>query len=265
MAELILTEEELAADTWLELDDATIGKLVKHTALQLKDTPNRSAEQAALWWWAAAIMMVGATADTNADTFTQTIKGYSRHGQIVGDFKITVEKLPEAGASALLRGPEVVDQAQGESIVVRSDGEPHRPLASSLLDSAVRERLIHSGDKDAASQAHRIVESALPEAVQFLFRRMRLFGIVPTFYAGDALYSATGAPTSGNGPDKALKTLAEDLVEQWGLAADSATGIVKGVARHLIDVDRLPESVALTLAKDISQGDVIALSAYQAM
>jgi len=260
MAELILTEEELAADTWLELDDATIGKLVKHTALQLKDTPDRSAEQAALWWWAAAIMMVGATADTNADTFTQTIKGYSRHGQVVGDFKITVEKLSEVGG-----GPEVVDQAQWDSIVVRSDGEPHRPLASSLLDSAVRERLIHSGDKDAASQAHRIVESALPEAVQFLFRRMRLLGIVPTFYAGDALYSATGAPTSGNGPDKALKTLAEDLEEQWGLAADSASGIVKGVARHLIDVDRLPESVALTLAKDISQGDATALSAYQAM
>lgn len=262
MAELILTPEEQAAATWMELDDATIGKLVKQTALQLNDTADRSADQAAVWWWSAAIMMVGATADTNADTFTQTINGYSQNGQVVGDFKITVEKLPEAGAAPLRQGLEVVDQ---EHIVVRSDGEPHRPLASSLLDAAVRESLVHPGDKDAASLAHRIVESALPEAVQFLFRRMRLFGIVPTFYAGDALYSATGAPTSGNGPEKALKTLEGDLQEQWGLTADSASGIVKGVARHLIDVDRLPESVALPLAKDIFQGDAIALSAYQVM
>lgn len=36
MAELILTEEEQSANTWLELTDETLGKLVKATALTLK-------------------------------------------------------------------------------------------------------------------------------------------------------------------------------------------------------------------------------------
>ena len=35
MAELILTEEEKAAATWLELPDETVGKLVKKIAADL--------------------------------------------------------------------------------------------------------------------------------------------------------------------------------------------------------------------------------------
>lgn len=33
MAKLLLTDEEIAAHSWLDLDDASLGKVLKHAAL----------------------------------------------------------------------------------------------------------------------------------------------------------------------------------------------------------------------------------------
>jgi hypothetical protein len=64
MAELILTEAEKSALTWMELDDATLGKVVKKTALSLKE---HSEEQQKIWWFAAAMLLCGMAEDAKAD------------------------------------------------------------------------------------------------------------------------------------------------------------------------------------------------------
>lgn len=90
MAKLILTEEEKAAATWMELDDATIGKLVKKTALGLMSLKD---EQAHVWWWSAAILLCSMASDANADKFEQEILGLTHSGEERGNWRITVERI----------------------------------------------------------------------------------------------------------------------------------------------------------------------------
>lgn len=47
MAELILTPEEIAEHSWLDVDDATLGKAVKHMGLTL--IPKMKADAARRW------------------------------------------------------------------------------------------------------------------------------------------------------------------------------------------------------------------------
>lgn len=90
MAELILTEEEQAAATWLELDDATVGKIVKKTALGLLDHSN---EQRRVWWFAAALLLCGMADDANADTFSQDINNFTHEGDDRGNWRVTIERI----------------------------------------------------------------------------------------------------------------------------------------------------------------------------
>lgn len=92
MAELILTEAEKAANTWLELDDATVGKLVKKTALGLK---NHSEERGKVWYVSAVMLLLGMVADSNAEEFSTTINGFSDPAGYRGDFEINIKhKVP---------------------------------------------------------------------------------------------------------------------------------------------------------------------------
>lgn len=90
MAELILTKEEQDAATWLELDDATVGKIVKKTALGILDHSN---EQGRVWWFAAALLLCGMADDANADTFSQEINNFTKEGNDRGDWRITIERI----------------------------------------------------------------------------------------------------------------------------------------------------------------------------
>lgn len=96
MAELILTEAEKAATTWLGLDDAALGKVVKKTALSLKE---HSEEQQKLWWFAAALILCGMAADANATKLTHDIEGLSEEGAVRGDWRITVERIEAPSTS----------------------------------------------------------------------------------------------------------------------------------------------------------------------
>src|SRR5699024_5247050 len=92
MAELILTEEERAAATWFELDDATIGKIVKKQALAIM---NKSEEMQRVTTMSAAMLLCGFAAEANAAEMTQEIRGFTQGGQEFGDWKVTVKRLPE--------------------------------------------------------------------------------------------------------------------------------------------------------------------------
>lgn len=123
-----------------------------------------------------------------------------------------------------------------------------------------------TGQKTPRRQArHPDLDKAMPAVVEFLFKKMRLAGIVPAFYAGAALSAATGAPTGGYRPEAALRSLELELRTQLSLSEESAAAVVKALAIQLIDVDLLPHEAGAAVAMGISQGTAIAQSALDAM
>jgi hypothetical protein len=90
MAELILTDEEKASNSYLDWDDAALGKLTKKVALTIRD--GRADDKLPIIANAAAMMLVGMAHDSNAETFTLTLGGCTHHGEPVGDWKVTVKR-----------------------------------------------------------------------------------------------------------------------------------------------------------------------------
>lgn len=88
--ELIMTEEEKAAATWAELDDESVGKVVKSLMFKIKEHAD---EEKTMFFWSAAIALCSLVADTNADTFKETIEGLTNNGEPLGDWRITISKL----------------------------------------------------------------------------------------------------------------------------------------------------------------------------
>lgn len=86
---LILTAAEKKAATWAELDDASLGKVVKAMMSKIRET---SEEQGKLFYLSAAIILCGAAVDANADRLVQTIEGLTIKGQTWGNWKIIIQK-----------------------------------------------------------------------------------------------------------------------------------------------------------------------------
>jgi hypothetical protein len=87
--ELILTEAEKKAATWLELDDESVGKLVKASALKIIDNDN---EQGRVAFWSAAIILCSMAAEANAETFKQTLDNLTIKGKSFGKWELTIKK-----------------------------------------------------------------------------------------------------------------------------------------------------------------------------
>jgi len=90
MSQLIFTEEEKAAATFLELSDETVGQLVKHTALKFLEADK---EKERLGIMSACLIITGFVGDANAETTTIDLNGTTAHGRNAGDWKITVERV----------------------------------------------------------------------------------------------------------------------------------------------------------------------------
>lgn len=88
--ELILTEKEKSAETWNELDDASIGKVVKADMYRIKET---AVEQDKMLAYAAALILCNLVVKTNADILKHTIKGLTIKGEPFGDWKVTVKRV----------------------------------------------------------------------------------------------------------------------------------------------------------------------------
>ena len=86
MAELILTEEEKASDTYLDWDDAALGKLVRKTALMLRDTYG----QEATFGMTGAHLLVGMAMSANSTETTIELNGLNVKGEDKGDWRIEV-------------------------------------------------------------------------------------------------------------------------------------------------------------------------------
>ena len=89
MAELLVTEAEKAAATYLEWDDASIGKAVKRLALKIDDLVGDRAMQQL----AGGIALMTAATDKGFIEYVTDIVGLVVEGEELGDWRVTVEKL----------------------------------------------------------------------------------------------------------------------------------------------------------------------------
>lgn len=89
MAELILTDEEREANSWLDLDDASLGRVVKQSALVLAEGQTRAERVMAI---TCAMMLCIQVAETNADTATIELAGLTRVGVPIGDWTVRLER-----------------------------------------------------------------------------------------------------------------------------------------------------------------------------
>jgi hypothetical protein len=91
MVQLITTPEEEAAATYLEWDDASLGKLVKAAALTLEDSAGRDAIQRT----ACCARILAAMLAADSDDTTITIKGLTRKGKPLGDWEVRAVRVDE--------------------------------------------------------------------------------------------------------------------------------------------------------------------------
>lgn len=86
--ELILTDEEKAAASWMDWDDETIGKAVRAMAsIWQGEDPNRI-----LAHRAAAMFLCHGAMDVNAETTTLCLDGVTFRGEPIGNYRITIER-----------------------------------------------------------------------------------------------------------------------------------------------------------------------------
>ena len=89
MAKLILTKEEKKAATWLELEDETLGKVVKSMMSTIK---RASDEQGKLYLLSAAIMLCTVTAKTNADVANFKVDGLKNKTNDFGNWEVIIRR-----------------------------------------------------------------------------------------------------------------------------------------------------------------------------
>lgn len=90
MAELILTSDEKATNKWLELDDATLGKLVKYTAMTALQAYS---EESAIRLNAALIMLLGTVAESKEQSLQLKVNGLVYKGDHHGDWDLTISPI----------------------------------------------------------------------------------------------------------------------------------------------------------------------------
>lgn len=93
MAELITTDEEKAAKSYLDWDDASIGRLVRYGAAHLRaEAKKDEAEGNLIRGHSALIYLIEQMLAVNAETTTMTVKDLRIGKKVLGDFKLTLER-----------------------------------------------------------------------------------------------------------------------------------------------------------------------------
>lgn len=98
MAELIITEEERSTLTFLEWDDAALGKAVKSMACIIADKDGGRETMPVV---AAGVLIISRAIEAGADTLVLKLEGAS-NPEPLGDWEITIKQLapPPGGEEA---------------------------------------------------------------------------------------------------------------------------------------------------------------------
>jgi hypothetical protein len=89
MAELLTTDEENAAATYLEWDDAALGKAVKSAALLCTDHNGKHA----IPYVGAAVFLISEAIRSGADNLTVSLDDASASGENLGDWVVTARRV----------------------------------------------------------------------------------------------------------------------------------------------------------------------------
>jgi hypothetical protein len=89
MAELILTDHEKAAALWSDLDDATLGKLVKRDIVAIT---NAAHQLDRVTTFAAALLLCCAAGKANASEVAYEIEGVTNEGRDFGNWRVVAVK-----------------------------------------------------------------------------------------------------------------------------------------------------------------------------
>lgn len=103
MADLILTDEEKAAHLWVDLDDASLGKVVKYVSAELAKHPRAHSsvisgaapDDDAITWCGVMLLLVGSCVERKADTFRTELHGLTHKKEEWGDWEIMVKRIDE--------------------------------------------------------------------------------------------------------------------------------------------------------------------------
>ena len=90
MAKLILTKKEKKAVTWCELEDESLGRVIKSIMFTIKQS---SEESERLYLLSAAMMLCSATAEANADTASFTVEGLKNKTNDFGNWKVVIKRV----------------------------------------------------------------------------------------------------------------------------------------------------------------------------
>lgn len=96
MAQLILTEEEKAAALWSDLDDASLGRLLKK---QIALITTSSAQLDRSVFFAAALLICCEAAECKASEAKFDIEGVTQAGRDFGDWTVIATRKPKPDAA----------------------------------------------------------------------------------------------------------------------------------------------------------------------
>lgn len=88
MAGLILTKAELAANTFLEWDDASLGRAVKKAALTLGDQSGGRTIRVA----GVGVVLINELLNADKDSAVLDLRGATYRGKELGDWLIHIEQ-----------------------------------------------------------------------------------------------------------------------------------------------------------------------------
>ena len=95
MAELITTDAEKASPAYLDWDDASLGRFARYVALKLEEVCENDVDGFARTLVAGCTaILVDRCVETNSESLELDITDHKRHGELTGNWKITVERNP---------------------------------------------------------------------------------------------------------------------------------------------------------------------------
>lgn len=96
MAEFEPTEAEKEANSYLDWDDAELGKFTKYVALKFDAMKNDAEGLKKVTASSCAMLLMGACVDSNADELTLNMGGFSHKGIPEGDWTLIVKRKRKA-------------------------------------------------------------------------------------------------------------------------------------------------------------------------
>lgn len=89
MAELILTEQEMARSNWSDLDDNALGKILRRNIVGLQTVSEQFNRADHL---TAGLLLCAMAHESNADALELTLDNVTFDGEEIGHWSVTVRK-----------------------------------------------------------------------------------------------------------------------------------------------------------------------------